>query len=679
MKRKNFKITFLFILFALCITFLFPVSSRGTENCEEESINPREQSGVIVISHEEIVQWGARTLSDVLARVPGIRISYNSSQSRPSSGPIISSDSLTQLSANQFSRVQIMFDGHHLNKNWYGGADQEWGTGFLEGLKEIRIYTGPAALSRTGNVGAMDTVIDLIPIDGKEQMGKIDLTLTGSLNKDGWDKSLAHLSTGNLWGDDGHYSVFADVTGWRGEKIEDPYECADIGSRLDRKNPTFQVGTIINKGEYNVRARYLEHYLFDPYNCGRKWSYAFIEGSRDFLLPGCFNLEVTGSWDYIISKWGNASSATGEKEGDWDKVKESRINLRAEINRKSTFNSLFLGANFQASKIDGGPERSGDYYSAMNFSDRSNRVGIDAGLLHSFSERLSAKGAVRFEKAKNYSKMQFLPELSLLYKREKTEAGLSFAVGHRYMDTWFRVGSEIHFPDSTMPVMPYIIPTELKPERNSQLRAWINQKFGEVWLVNATVFTGKYTHLMGIDWEYALENGFNRLQAAEVGSYSYWGGSAGVAYKRKGLTLGGNISLQGVLTSDLKEKQLYVTFDGNQPLYLPTVVGNLFMDWMLGKRLSISAYYFISGDADNAGVDFTSPDFDIIYNSYPYENTGSYSSLDLSVRLMNILNKFEIQFSAHNALNEHPRIPNIEGGSFLSRGRELTLTIRSRF
>ena len=75
----------------------------------------------------------------------------------------------------------------------------------------------------------------------------------------------------------------------------------------------------------------------------------------------------------------------------------------------------------------------------------------------------------------------------------------------------------------------------------------------------------------------------------------------------------------------------------------------------------------------------TSPDFETIYNTKQFVDTPSYSMLDISFRLLNIWEKFELQLTAHNLLDKHARLPIVEGGTFFSRGREITLTLRRQF
>jgi len=78
-------------------------------------------------------------------------------------------------------------------------------------------------------------------------------------------------------------------------------------------------------------------------------------------------------------------------------------------------------------------------------------------------------------------------------------------------------------------------------------------------------------------------------------------------------------------------------------------------------------------------VDLSSPALETVFNAGIFEDTSSYSNLDVSLRLFDLWKGFEIQLSVHNALNDHVRLPMLEGGTFLSRGRELTLTLRQQF
>jgi hypothetical protein len=315
----------------------------------------------------------------------------------------------------------------------------------------------------------------------------------------------------------------------------------------------------------------------------------------------------------------------------------------------------------------------------MNFSTRRSRVGANLRLLQHISGPFWIKGAARLEKAEGYADVGFLPEIALLFKHGNTDFGLSYIVGHRYMDTWYRVGSEYYNPDNAIPITPYIIPVELKPEQNRQLRAWIDQKLGGSWFFHASAFIGKYNHLMGLDWDYALEYQFNQLRAMNIGNYSYWGGSGSLNYRGDHLGIGANVSFQGVFDSRLTARQFYVSQEGNQPLYLPPILANFFLDWSFSRQVSLSARFYLSSGARNGGIDLESSSLQFIFDTEPFENTPSYANLDISFRLFNLMKKLEIQFSIHNVINDHARLPMVERGFFLSRGRELILTLRSRF
>jgi hypothetical protein len=670
--RNRLMIKYMPLLLMLCFT-----SFMWAEN--ESAAGPLPDSrGVYIVTHDQMARWGARNLEDVLARIPGIRMATNSVQSRPTSGPLVSSDSNTRLSASHFSRVLILFNGRPLNKYWHGGADHEWAPGFLEGLKEIRVYTGPAAMAAGGGKGAMDMVIDLVPFTGAEQKGNVVIRLSQSFNEDRLDRSLLHVSTGDRWGEDGHYSVFADMTRRGGFDIRDLPDIGDAGSRMERKDPTFQVGGMLQKGKFNLLARHMSHKHFDPYFIGRHWSATFAEGSGRFKFPGKWDLELTGGVDHNVSTWGAASSAAGEATGDWDEVTETRVMLRAAFKREFKKTCFALGVDYESVKTDGGPERSGDYYSVMNFSNRHDRVGADLRIDGRLSDSLSLRAGVRVEKVRDYEDAAVLPELALFYKKGGTGFGLSFATGRRYMDTWYRVGSNFYNPDSSVASMPYIVGAALKPELNSQVKVFFNREFGASWVFHAAGFIGKYSHLMGLDWDYAIDSQFNRLRAAEVGNYSYWGGMGSLFYRGKDLSIGANVSYHGVMDSDLAFRQLYLSDDGKQPLFLPPVTANIFLDWTLSRHFSFSARLNTSGGTNNGGIDLTSGAFQAAFDRGPFEDTPAYANLDISLRLFNLWKKFEIQLTVHNTFNNHARLPMIEGGTFLSRGREITLTLRRK-
>ena len=182
-----------------------------------------------------------------------------------------------------------------------------------------------------------------------------------------------------------------------------------------------------------------------------------------------------------------------------------------------------------------------------------------------------------------------------------------------------------------------------------------------------------------MDWDYTLEQGFSSLRAADIGDYSYWGGSGSIFYKWENLRIGANVSFQGVYDSRLSPRQLYLSEEEDRPLFLSPVTANFFLDWDIFRHLSLSAHFNTSGSARSAGVDLSSLTLDTVFNAGIFTDTPSYSSLDFSIRLINIWKKLELQFTVHNALNDHARLPTLEGGTFLTRGRELTLTLGHEF
>lgn len=642
----------------------------GTAAAESESA-----PGVRVLTHEDILNAGARDLADLLAALPGIRIARDRSRSFPASGPLVSSDTGTQLSAGQMSRVLILFKGHSLNKAWFGGADQDWSTGFLEGLKEIRVYTGPTASYRNGTGGAVDMVVDLIPFEGADQKGAVDLRLSQSLNADRFDKSLFHARGGDRWGGDGQYAWFGDVTRWGGEDVRQAGSDFAKGDRMDRKDSTWQVGGLVQQGDFELMARHLQHEYFDTAFCGRRWGYSLVEGTQALELPDGWRMKVTLGGDHIVSKWGLASSATTQVEANWDQVKESRVSLRVEAGCEvAAGTSIRVSLDARNAWVRGGPDQGPADQSVMNFSVRRGAGGAAVTVLERINPSWSLEGGLRLERVSGFTNIGALPTLSALYREGRTEAGIRYAEGLRYMDLWYRFGSGTFGPG----FVPYVAGRELKPERNQQLSLWLKRGLGGPWSLAWNGSIGKYSHLMGFDWDFAEAQGFNQVRAATVGGYRYWDGTGSVRYEAGALAMDASLSYQRSYGARLIPRQLYAT-PGGEALYLPPLAGSVGVLWKPNRGLVFSGRYHAFSRTRNAGMDPAGGAFNPSYDQGPYGDLPSGSTLDLSLRALELWNRTELQVTVHNALNSHERQPLVEGGYFFSRGRELNLIARRRF
>lgn len=631
--------------------------------------------GMRVLSREDIVNSGARDLADLLATLPGIRIAQDRSRSFPASGPLVSSDAGTQLSAGQMSRILILFKGHSLNKAWFGGADQDWSTGFLEGLKEVRVYTGPAASYRNGTAGAVDMVVDLIPFEGADQKGGVDVRLSQSLNADRFDKSLFHARGGDRWGSDGQYAWFGDVTRWGGEDVRQAGSDFVKGDRMDRKDPSWQVGGLVQKGDFELMARHLQHDYFDTAFCGRRWGYSFIEGTQALELPDGWRMKVALGGDHIVSKWGLASSATTQTQANWDQVKESRASLRVEAQYEVAETSIQVSLDARNAWLRGGPDQGPADQSVMNMSVRRGEGGAAVAVLERINPSLSLEGGLRLERVSGFTNIGALPSVSTLYREGRTEGGIRYAEGLRYMDLWYRFGSGT----SGASFVPYVEGQELKPERNQQLSLWWKRRLGGPWSVEWNGAIGKYSHLMGFDWDFAEAQGFNQVRAASVGGYRYWDTSGSLRYETRVFDADASLSYQRSYDVRLTPRQLYAT-PGGDALYLPPLVGSIGVVWRPSSGLVFSGRYRTFSRSRNAGMDLgAGGTFNPSYNQGPYADLPSGSTLDLSLRALELWKHTELQVTVHNALNTHERQALVEGGHFFTRGRELNLIARRRF
>ncbi len=669
--------------YSLLLIFLTALSAWGVANPGDGRPAPARPAGVKpagetapapfrgdvrVITREEILNSGARTLSDLLAWLPGMRVAMDRAQAMPVGGAVVSPD--------QFSRVLIMLDGHRLNKSWRDGADQEWDTGFLENLKEIRVYSGPATVAF--GAGALDLAIDLVTLDGADQQGRVSAAALVSANADRLDKVRLHGHFGNTFHDDGQYFVSADWTEWQGQNVDRTGTWFTTADRYGRKEPTWQVFGSLTKGPWDLRARILRQEARQTHCCGTWWQYVFADGSRAVRLSDGWVLNLGASLDHIETRWGNYPTAEADDFRPTAAVVERRLGARAGLEWSDPRTHFTFELDYRNDDIH---DRGDSIPGGLSSTRIRANAGFGSGLVN-VARRLGAgwtlRAGVRVEKSAYYD-WDAVPDVSLTYEGGQTALSLRYAHGLRYEDTWWRVGSATLTPGDSPVYAPYIIGHPVDPEVNRELRLVFDQGMGAGVTAGVRVFGGEYAHLQGLDWEYILAHDFQYLRTADLGGYRYWGATGLVRLVTGTLTAEVNVNWHDAFDVRLAGRQLFVDPFDERVLYLSPLVGNVLIDWQPVERVVVTARVHLRDGADNAGLDYAGGTYDPVYDTARYPDTGSTARLDLSVRLRRIWRRLELQGTVSNALNNRDRLPLVEDGYFYRPRPAFLLSLRWAF
>ena len=165
-------------------------------------------ASVIVVTAEEIQQYGYRTLADMLRSVPGFYVIYDRNYTylgvRGLSRP-----------GDYNARILFLLDGHRVNDNIFGGALV--GTEFpvdVDLIERIEIIRGPS--SSVYGAGAFVAVINVITKRGRDLNSVEVSTEAGSWNSykgrasygKRFDNGLEMLLSGTFYDSQGHSRLF---------------------------------------------------------------------------------------------------------------------------------------------------------------------------------------------------------------------------------------------------------------------------------------------------------------------------------------------------------------------------------------------------------------------------------------------------------------------------------------
>ncbi len=157
---------------------------------------------VSVIPYDQIRQSGARTIPELLRRLPGVHVRWN---------PMVQSIEIRSFGSNSFtSKVLLLIDGVPYNSWNKGGFPQHPGFDFfnLENVKHIEVVRGPGSALYGEN--ALNGVVNIVTLDG----GEFDATRLSAYAGNRNTRSLT-LSHGQRVGGDG--SVFFSVRAENGQ------------------------------------------------------------------------------------------------------------------------------------------------------------------------------------------------------------------------------------------------------------------------------------------------------------------------------------------------------------------------------------------------------------------------------------------------------------------------------
>lgn len=622
-----------------------------------------------VITRQEILGSGARNLGDLLRWLPGIRIAMGRSQSLPSFGPLTSS--------GQFSRVLLMMNGHRLNKSWNGGADQEWGTGFLEGLREVVVYTGPQTVMLGS--GAFDLAVDLITVNSNILHGRTEVAATFRADSDRFGGEGLHMAIADSLESDITYSLIGDFAHWNGRDIPQDGSWFIRGDRMEKTGPNWQVFTSLVKGPWSFSARYLQNHQEDPHNCNHNWNYFYAEVTRRFSLPGFWNLRINAQVDNIDTRWGDFRLFGKDVLRPRQSVLERREGLKMELERMTEETVIRVVGEFRNDEVNEGPSVAANDTGFMEFDTQSGTGSLTAAVARKLSLRFSAMGAIRAEKS-GYYDWAILPEAALQYAWSGSSLTLRYSEGQRYQDTWWRIGSGNLNAWTTSAYAPYVFPVKLDPERNRELRLWGKFQITDAWSLHSALRWGQFRHLQGTDWDFVLSKNYTGIRITDLGGYSYWGAEGSLYFNGKNLKAEANLGWTRPHDLDLRERELFVDPSSRKPLYLPSLTANFLLDWIPRENISVSGRLNVTGGTRNGGIDYASPGLPAVFDTGDLARTGTAALMNLSLRFRDLgWRRTELQFSFDNLFNQKQKFPVVEGGTYTSPGFQFGITMRKTF
>jgi iron complex outermembrane receptor protein len=211
-----------------------------------------------VVTEEEIKRIGARTLSDVLAVIPGFSHAQDHNEWFMCERGIYASSQ---------QKILILRDGHRLNCRSYSEANTDYAIS-LANVKAIEIMRGPGA-SLYGDV-ALTAVINLVSKQPKDIDG-VEVTLGGG----NFGQGKADIVAGGEFAKDKSFSFFASLYRSDGQKLpaKDPiYNKQGEIIQYGFKDPiSYDIGGRIFVGKnLQLFAEKRDCHYIEPYSAGGK-------------------------------------------------------------------------------------------------------------------------------------------------------------------------------------------------------------------------------------------------------------------------------------------------------------------------------------------------------------------------------------------------------------------------
>lgn len=223
------------MLFDMSLEDLMNIKVTTTSKTEEKI---SEAPGVIsVITHDEMERFGARTLKDVLMRVPSIALSTNYMTDR--SMLATRGDQLNPAACHTL----LLINGRPVREAEEGGIKSEMYESFpVSVIDQIEVIRGPGSVLYGSN--AFSAVINVITKKGSEN--KTNLKIQGGY-------PAAFLGDGSAAYQVGDFSVIAAVKYYKEKKWDLKYIGKDGRLSRDVSIPNFGKGTYLELNYKNIK------------------------------------------------------------------------------------------------------------------------------------------------------------------------------------------------------------------------------------------------------------------------------------------------------------------------------------------------------------------------------------------------------------------------------------------
>lgn len=198
-----------------------------TVSRREEALS-QAPAAVYVITHEEIVRSGAKTLPDILRLAPNLFVAQTSSNNWVITARGLSGNQADQSFSN---KLLVLVDGRTVYSPLYSGVYWDMQDVLPEDIERIEVISGPGGTLWGAN--AENGVINIITRSAKETKGGYASVSGGS------QESSAALRFGGELGDQAAWRVYAhafrgeDTVTSTGAQADDRWERIQSGFRMD--------------------------------------------------------------------------------------------------------------------------------------------------------------------------------------------------------------------------------------------------------------------------------------------------------------------------------------------------------------------------------------------------------------------------------------------------------------